>query len=76
MDKTVKLQGISGQQKAVRAKDLKIGDVIIWNYGYKSQVKEIIQSKTGKTITFMLKSMESGNINPRQMRRDTLVVRE
>ena len=76
MANTIKLQGISGQQKGTATKDLKIGDVIIWNYGYKSEVVEIIPSKTGKTITFMLKSFESGNINARKMGADRLVVIE
>lgn len=76
MTNTVKLQGIHGEKKGTPTKDLKIGDVIIWNFGYKSEVVEIIQSKTGKTITFMLKSLESGNINPRKMGADRLVVIE
>lgn len=76
MTNTVKLQGISGQQKGTPTKELKIGDVIVWNFGYKSEVMEVIPSKTGKTITFMLKSLESGNINPRKMRADRLVVVE
>lgn len=76
MANTIKLQGISGQQKGTATKDLKVGDVIIWNYGYKSEVVEIIPSKTGKTITFMLRSFESGNINARKMGADRLVVVE
>ena len=76
MAKTVKLQGIHGEQKGTPTKDLKIGDIIIWNFGYKSEVVEITPSKTGKTITFMLKSLESGNINPRKMGADRLVVIE
>lgn len=74
MENTVKLQGIYGQQKGTAVKDLKVGDVIIWNYGYKSEVVELIPSKTGKTITAMLRSLESGNINPRKMGAERLVV--
>ena len=74
MANTVKLQGIHGEHKGTPTKDLKVGDVIVWNYGYKSEVVEIIPSKTGKTITFMLKSFESGNISPRKMGADRLVV--
>ena len=76
MANTVKLQGIRGQQNGTAAKNLKIGDVIIWNYGYKSEVVEFIPSKTGKTITFMLRSFETGNISPRKMGADRLVVVE
>ena len=76
MANTVKLQGMYGAQKGTPTKDLKVGDVIVWNYGYKSEVVEIIPSKTGKTITFMLRSLESGNVNPRKMGADRLVVIE
>ena len=74
MTNTVKLQGICGQQPGTPTKNLKVGDVIIWNYGYKSEVVEIRPSKTGKTITFLLKSLETGNLNPRKMRAERLVV--
>ena len=76
MSNTIKLQGIHGAQKGTPTKELKVGDVLIWNYGYKSEVMEIIPSKTGKTFTFMLKSLESGNISPRKMGADRLVVVE
>lgn len=76
MANTVKLQGIHGEKKGTPTKDLKIGDIIIWNFGYKSEIVDIAPSKTGKTITFMLKSLESGNINPRKMGADRLVVIE
>lgn len=74
MANTVKLQGIYGQQKGTAVKDLKVGDVIVWNFGYKSQVMALIPSKTGKTITAMLKSLASGDINPRKMGAERLVV--
>lgn len=76
MSNTIKLQGIYGTKEGTPTKKLKVGDVIVWNYGYKSEVIEIIPSKTGKTITFMLKSFESGNISPRKMGSDRLVVVE
>lgn len=76
MANTIKLQGISGQQKGTATKNLKIGDVIIWNFGMKSEVVEIIPSKTGKTITFMLKSHQDGEIRSRKMGADRLVVVE
>lgn len=76
MANTVKLQGIYGAKEGTPTKDLKVGDVLIWNYDYKSEVVEIIPSKTGKTITFMLKSLESGNISTRKMGADRLVVVE
>lgn len=76
MTNTIKLQGISGQHEGTEAKNLKIGDVIVWNYGMKSEVVEIIPSKTGKTITFMLKSHQDGEIRSRKMGAERLVVVE
>ena len=46
---TVKLQGIYNKQEAKAVKELKTGDVIMWNYGYTSTVVDLIPSKTGKT---------------------------
>lgn len=73
MEKTIKLQGLYGQQKAKPVKDLKIGDVIKWNYGYTSTVLELIPTKTGKQITCILKSDQSGEVRPRRMGVDRLV---
>jgi hypothetical protein len=74
MKNTVKLQGIYGQQQGKAVKDLKIGDIITWNYGYKSEVVEMIPSKTGKTITVFLKSMQDGIVRNRKMVANRLVV--
>lgn len=74
MKSTVKLQGIYGEQKAKPVKDLEVGDIITWNYGYKSEVVGLVPSRTGKTVTVMLKSFESGNVLGRKMRAETLVV--
>lgn len=76
MANTVKLQGVYGAKEGTPTKDLKVGDVIIWNYGYKSEVVEIIPSKTRKTFTVMLRSFEDGQIRPRKMGADRLVVVE
>lgn len=74
MTNTIKLQGIYGQQEAKPVKELKIGDVIKWNYGYTSTVVDLIPTKTGKQITCVLKSNQSGEIRPRRMGADRLVV--
>lgn len=74
MENTVKLQGIYGHQHGTPVKNLKVGDVIIWNFGYKSEVVALLPSKTGKTITAMLKSFEDGQIRPRKMGAERLVV--
>ena len=72
--KEIKLQGIYGKKQGKEVKDLKVGDIITWNYGYQSEVVEIIPSKTGKTFTVMLKSLQDGIIRDRKMGATRLVV--
>ena len=76
MTNTIKLQGIYGAKEGTPTKDLKVGDVLVWNYGYKSEVVEILPSKTGKTITFIMKSLQDGIIRERKLGANTLVVVE
>lgn len=74
MANTIKLQGLYERYEGTPVKNLKIGDIIKWNFGYTSEVVELIPSKTGKTITAMLKSSTDGQIRPRKMAADRLVV--
>lgn len=69
----IKLQGVCGWQKAKAVKDLNTGDVVQWNYGYTSEVVDVIFSKTGKTATVMLKSNTDGIIRDRKMGAERLV---
>lgn len=76
MSNTIKLQGIRGQQAAIKVKDLKVGGILVWNFGYKSKVVEMIPSKTGKTFIIKCKSLQDGIIRDRKMGADRLVVVE
>ena len=67
---TVKLQGIYNKQEAKAVKELKTGDVIMWNYGYTSTVVDLIPSKT---ITCLLKSNQDGVVRERKMGAERLV---
>lgn len=69
----IKLQGIYETQEAKKVKDLKIGDIIKWNYGYTRTFVETIPSKTGKTFSCMLKSNQDGIIRERKMGAERLV---
>lgn len=69
----MKLQGIYGEQKSKAVSEIKKGDVLIWNYGYTSVVVDLIPSKTGKTITALLKSNSDGIIRERKMSATRLV---
>lgn len=72
----MKLQGVYSEQKAIQAMDLKPGMVTIWNYGYKELVKSVEFSKTGKTLTAVIVSMESGNVYNRKLKSTRLVAIE
>lgn len=72
--KEIKLQGIYEKKQGKEVKDLKKGDVITWNYGYQSEVVEMIKSKTGKTFIVMLKSLQDGIVRERKMKATSLVV--
>ena len=49
---TTRLQGL-GIREGIKAKNLKVGDVLVWNNGGTSLVKEITFSKTRKTLTIV-----------------------
>lgn len=63
----MKLQGVYGNQGTKKVKDLIVGDIITWNYGYQSEVVELVPSKTGKTYTVKLKSLTDNIIRERKM---------
>lgn len=69
----MRLQGIYTELPAKAVKDLKIGDIITWNYGYKSQVVDLTPTKSGKSYNVSLKGLHDGIVRDRQMRSNTLV---
>lgn len=73
-ERLIKLQGVYGHHKGTPAKELKIGDVLVWNYGETSEVVGMKPSKTGKTIVFQMKSTQDGEVRDRRMNAETLVV--
>lgn len=46
---TTRLQGM-GICEGIQAKDLKVGDVTVWNNGFEETILSIEMSKTGKTM--------------------------
>lgn len=72
MERYVKLQGI-GYWRADFARNITVGKVCVWNYGYTSRVLSVQQSPTGKTVVLRLQSGESGKIAARRLKADTLV---
>lgn len=76
MKNEVKLQGIIKRYEGTQTKDLKIGDVIIWNYGYKSEVVGMIPSKTKKSYKVSLKSLQDYVVRERTLKANHLLVVE
>lgn len=69
----MRLQGIYTELPEKAVKDLKVNDIITWNFGYKSQVVDLTPSKTGKTYNVSLKSLQDGIIRDRKMKATRLV---
>ena len=69
----MKLQGVYGEQKTKKVQDLTAGDMIRWNYDYRSELLDLIPSKTGKTFTLVLRSMQDGITRERKMAATRLV---
>ena len=69
----IHLQGI-GEKPAKPAKEIKVGDVLIWNFGEKSIVKSITETKSGKSVNLM--EDDNGKIYKRRLSKNTLVAYE
>ncbi len=69
--KTIQLQSI-GKRKATEAKNIKVGDTLIWNFGATEKVTSIDYSKTGKTM-FLGITCESGWTGTRRISTERLV---
>lgn len=72
MNNQIHLQGI-GKVQAIPAKELKIGTVMMWNYGYTSEVLEITPLKSGKTIRVKMLEHSDNKEYMRDFRIDSLV---
>lgn len=70
---TIHLQGI-GEKPAILAKELKIGDVTIWNYGFTETIIGILK-QTQKSIVFQIKSNNTDYIGQRRLYKNTLVAK-
>lgn len=71
--KSIQLQSI-GKVPAIPAGELKTGDVLMWNFGYKYSVDSIIKS-TEKTITIKTTSLETGRTFEQKLFKNRLVAK-
>ena len=61
----MKLQGLYGEQKEIKAQDVVIGTILKWNFGYTSEVIEI--KPCGKQSVYITtKSTDNGYIGTRR----------
>lgn len=67
----MRLQGI-GIVLGTPAGDVKVGDRLMWNFGYMSEVLEIVK-ETPKTITVKTKSLDSDYVGEHKMGKSRLV---
>lgn len=68
--KTIRLQSV-GHVKAAPASEIKVGSVLMWNFGYTSTVEEIVK-ETAKTIVIK-ETYESGKTFERRLLKTRLV---
>lgn len=75
MDNEIKLRGISGYCIGTPAADIEIGDIIVWEFGYTSDVLDIEPS--GKhSLRLTVLNHSDGKTYRRVVRRDKLLVRQ
>lgn len=67
--KTIHLQGIYGQHPAVKASELKPGDITVWNGGYTEKVIALEPSKSGKTVKATIEYKDSNGKKVRATRK-------
>jgi len=60
-----------GWFNAKRADKLKVGEYVVYNYGYSNKIISFVPSKTGKTIKYVV-SDEKGNTYSGTWRSSTL----
>ena len=63
------LQGI-GAIAGKKAEEIVVGDVLVWNYGYTSEVKAIL-GETSKTVTLQIE--DGGKLFERKFKKDRYV---
>ena len=58
----VRIQAV-GWVPAKPARELQVGDVVLWNFGYATEVVAIEPSKSGKTLTVTYRPSDLGRRN-------------
>lgn len=72
---TIHLQGV-GRVPAIPARDLKIGMRLSWNYSYRGYRVTYISDLSKEYIEIEEKSVETGVVSKRRLKKDRLVAAE
>jgi hypothetical protein len=67
----IQIQSV-GRVQAKPAIEFSIGDKMVWNFGYTSEVVRVVK-ETKSQIIYELKSTDSGNIHERRFGKQRLV---
>lgn len=65
-----------GKQAAKPVSELRPGDVVVWNYGYKSTVLSVTNPGGTSILTVSLQSQSNGLVSERRMRASRLIAVE
>ncbi|MGX8835306.1 hypothetical protein ACWG0P_13985 [Amedibacillus sp. YH-ame6] len=69
----MKLQGVYGDRQSIKASQLKVNNIMLWNYGYKEKILNIEETKSGKSLKLKILCVESNKTLTRVLRKESLV---
>jgi hypothetical protein len=72
MTDSIHLQGI-GRVYAIKAGEVKVGTVLIFNYGYKYTVTGLERAKSGKSVKLTMRSHKDDRVWEQTRRMETLI---
>jgi hypothetical protein len=72
MANSIHLQGI-GRVHAVKAGEVKVGTVLVFNYGYCYTVTGVEQAKSGKSVKLTMRSHKDNGVWEQTKRIETLI---
>lgn len=73
MEQTITLPKAKATLIQVPIRDLKRGDIVLWDYGYKSKILAVTPYKAGATFIIKEQSLETGRIAHRKLKAEQYV---
>lgn len=72
MTDSIHLQGI-GRTYAIKAGEVKVGTVLVFNYGYCYTVVGVERAKSGKSVKLTMRSHENDRVYEQTKRTESLI---